>query len=314
MRRLRRTLQRRGLALVGALVVGWLVGGERGRLIQPSTRRWMRLAGWRQVLTWNWWEAYVYARWTNQYIGWAVKHVFPRLQPVEGERRWADTYHGKILPTALAQALVSVNEPVPLQDLEQIIPYATARDIVLQGPPDVAAYECGCRHARENPCQPTQVCMVIGQPFVDFVLEHNPDTSRRLTQAEAVALLQAEHERGHLHAAYFRVAMLNRMYAICNCCPCCCAGLEAMLKRGVPMVASSGYVAQVDPLVCQMCGTCEGVCPFQAIQVNGVARVDWDKCMGCGVCEGQCPEGAITLVLDARKGPPLDVRALIARS
>jgi ferredoxin len=32
--------------------------------------------------------------------------------------------------------------------------------------------------------------------------------------------------------------------------------------------------------------------------------------MGCGVCEGQCPEGAITLVLDARKGQPLDVRQL----
>jgi Pyruvate/2-oxoacid:ferredoxin oxidoreductase delta subunit len=30
--------------------------------------------------------------------------------------------------------------------------------------------------------------------------------------------------------------------------------------------------------------------------------------MGCGVCESQCPNDAITLVLDARKGLPLDVR------
>jgi ferredoxin len=32
--------------------------------------------------------------------------------------------------------------------------------------------------------------------------------------------------------------------------------------------------------------------------------------MGCGVCAGQCPEGAIVLARDARKGAPLDVRAM----
>jgi len=32
--------------------------------------------------------------------------------------------------------------------------------------------------------------------------------------------------------------------------------------------------------------------------------------MGCGGCEAQCPEDAIALVADARKGAPLDVRAL----
>jgi ferredoxin len=104
--------------------------------------------------------------------------------------------------------------------------------------------------------------------------------------------------------------MNNRFYAICNCCGCCCAGIEAMTKHGVPMVISSGYVAQIDQDKCQSCGTCEDACPFDAIHVNGSANVDWDKCMGCGVCEGQCPNDVITLVLDARKGEPLDIRKL----
>jgi ferredoxin len=152
--------------------------------------------------------------------------------------------------------------------------------------------------------------MVVGQPFVDFILEHNPQSSRRLTQEEAVELLRAERERGHLHAAYFKDVMLSRFYAICNCCKCCCGAIEAHTRRGVPMVTSSGYVAQVDEDVCKACGTCEDACPFGAIHVNGVSAVTWEKCMGCGVCEAKCPNDAVTLVRDERKGTPLDVRAL----
>lgn len=288
----------------------WIYG-ERGQILMPSTRRMFQAIGWRRALTRvDFLEAYFYGRWTRQYINLAVKYVIPRTHPIEGSNQWADGYHGKILPTELAQALISVNEDIALHNLEQIIPFPTARDLVLQTPLDVVAYECGCRTARQNPCQPTQVCMVVGQPFADFVLEHNPQTSRRLTQAEALELLQAEHDRGHLHAAYFREIMNNRFYAICNCCACCCAGIESMMKHGVPMVISSGYVAQIDQEACQTCGTCENACPFEAIQVNGSAQVDWEKCMGCGICEGQCPNDVITLVLDPRKGEPLDIRKL----
>ena len=77
------------------------------------------------------------------------------------------------------------------------------------------------------------------------------------------------------------------------------------------MVASSGYVAQVDEAQCQACGTCADACPFDAIEIDGVSHVIWEKCVGCGVCEGQCPDNAITLALDARKGAPLDVRQVV---
>jgi MinD superfamily P-loop ATPase len=83
-----------------------------------------------------------------------------------------------------------------------------------------------------------------------------------------------------------------------------------MVKRGAPMVIASGYVAQVDAARCQACGTCADACPFEAIHVDGTSHVTWETCMGCGICESQCPHDAIILALDARKGPPLDVRAL----
>jgi heterodisulfide reductase subunit A-like polyferredoxin len=58
------------------------------------------------------------------------------------------------------------------------------------------------------------------------------------------------------------------------------------------------------------CGTCEDVCPFQAIHVNGASAVDWERCMGCGVCVDHCPQQAMALLRDERKGIPLDVRIL----
>jgi Pyruvate/2-oxoacid:ferredoxin oxidoreductase delta subunit len=298
------------VGLILALMLAIWIVGERGGLLRRSTRAWLAEGGWRHFRRGDFLHAYVYSRWTNQYIGRAVRFVFPKLKPVEGERRWADEYHGKVLPIDLARKLVSVEQDIPRQDLEQIIPYSTARDLVLKAPLEIVAYECGCRHSRPNPCQPTQVCMVVGQPFADFILEHNPQSSRRITQSEAIQILEEEHARGHLHAAYFKDVMLNRFYAVCNCCKCCCGGIEAMRDHGVPMVTSSGYVAQIDDSHCQACGKCQDACPFGAIQVDGVSRVTWELCMGCGVCEGRCPNQAVSLVRDERKGIPLDISML----
>ena len=83
-----------------------------------------------------------------------------------------------------------------------------------------------------------------------------------------------------------------------------------MVKYGIPMIASSGYVAQVDEELCAACGTCEEACPFLAIKVDDNAAVNWENCMGCGACISQCPKEAISLVRDERKGTPMDVRAL----
>jgi len=297
-----------GVVLLAMLIL-WIIG-ERGHLLLPSTWAGMRAGGVRNLLNLNALHMYVYGRWTNQYLNTLINRIFPRLG-VLGWKWLGDRYHGKILTPDHAKAIITLNKDIPLRDLEQIIPYPMVRDLVLKGPPDIAVFECGCRHARPNPCKPTQVCMVVGQPFVDFVLEHNPQTSRRLTQAEALELLQAEHERGHLHSAWFKDACLNRFYSICNCCKCCCGGLEAMVKYGNPIVASSGYVAQVDEKLCAACGNCGNACPFKAIKIEESANVNWEKCMGCGVCEGQCPNGAISLLRDERKGIPLDVRQLV---
>jgi ferredoxin len=296
-----------GPVLFASLVL-WLLG-EHWRLLLKSTRSFMRELGVRRALSLDGLHAYVYGRWINQYVD-ILRHLFfPRIGPKRKER-WANHYHGKVITHDQAKAIITVDKGIPLRDLEQIIPYSTARNLVLKGPPDVAVVECACRHSSDVPCQPAQVCMAIGQPFVDFILEHRPDSSRKLTQTEALELLRSEHERGHLHSAWFKDVLLNRFYGICNCCKCCCAGIEAMAKYGIPMIASSGFVAQIDRERCTLCGICVDTCAFGALSCNDVAEVSWEKCMGCGVCVGQCSVEAVALVRDERKGTPLDVRLL----
>jgi len=297
------------LVVAAAAFVLWLFG-ERWRLAQPSTLRGLRGGGGAGGSRLSGLHAYVYGRWTNQYLAILIKRVFPRLDE-QGLKWWRDRYHAKVLTPGQAEAIVLHDHDLPRQDLgEQIIPYPLARDIVLTSAPDIAAYECACRHARPEHCEPTQVCMVVGRQYVDFLLEHNPQSTRRLTQAEAVELLRAEHGRGHVHSAWFKDAMDGRFYAICNCCSCCCAGIEAMTEYGSPMMASSGYVAQVDADECTGCGTCVETCPFGALSMDGVAHLLWDACMGCGACESQCQDECIELVRDEAKGMPLDVRLL----
>jgi ferredoxin len=280
----------------------------------------------------DWVHGYVYARWPYLYIGIATReHPLARFfGPVvrwlahrltsksagEGADQitFADTYHGKVVPLEAATQLVTVDEEITLTDLEKVIPYALARDIVLKNPDHIVALDCPCRASRPNPCLPLDVCLAIGEPFASFVAEHHPRRSRWITPEEAVEILRAEDERGHVHHAFFKDAMLGRFYAICNCCACCCGAMHAH-RHGTPMLASSGYVSRVDADLCTGCGTCTNSCQFGALALDdGLVVVDGTACMGCGVCVSKCTQGALALVRAPDRGEPLEIRELEAQS
>jgi Pyruvate/2-oxoacid:ferredoxin oxidoreductase delta subunit len=308
--------------------------GLKDWLIKPSTRAFIQEA--RRTPGYSFLDllhGYVYARWTYLYIGigtgehpaskWfaRVSGWFSRLttrtregEPAGTAVSFADTYHGKAVPLETAQQLVHVHAGLEIPDLEKVIPYKRARSIILQNPDHIAVLDCPCRLSRPHPCLPLDVCLVVGEPFASFVREHHPERSRWITPDEAVAILKAEDDRGHVHHAFFKDVMFDRFYAICNCCACCCGAMQAH-RSGTPMLASSGYLSQVDEDLCIACGDCSPYCQFGALEVvDGVNRVVYEKCMGCGVCVSKCQQGALSLVRDQAKGEPLEVCGLMAEA
>lgn len=49
----------------------------------------------------------------------------------------------------------------------------------------------------------------------------------------------------------------------------------------------------IDPILCDVCGTCVGVCPADAVIIEGDrVRIDHGRCVSCLACLVICPVGA----------------------
>ena len=248
----------------------------------------------------------------REYVKIAREWVIPNLPPAL--KTWlADRYHGKVLTYEAPREFLSWPKDIDLNHLpDQVIPYEYARDIIVKTPQEIAVIDCACREAAGNNCQPTQVCMIIGQPFVDFVMAKQPE-AKRLTTQEALDLIEEQHKLGRVQTAWFKDACMGRFYAMCNCCKCCCSGVKAMNEWHASVLAPSGYVAVSNPDLCNGCGKCVDHCIYSAIEVmHGKAHLHYDKCLGCGLCADICPTGSWTLKRDTRKGLPLRLKEVIA--
>lgn len=246
-----------------------------------------------------------------------LKHLV-RVDSKPFRNHISETYHGKVLRLTEAERIITINRDIELRKLDQLIPYRYAKDLILKNPHNIAVYECPCRAQKKSPCRPTEVCLVIGDPFVDLLRLFQPFRSRRISPDEALQILRDEDERGHLHTAWFKRAMLDRFYAICNCCNCCCLGMKFMADYGMKMLLPSGYRAAISE-ECLGCGACTRFCQFGALELvhnhdNSATRrrchVLSERCFGCGVCEGKCSVRAIRMLLDPEKSVPLDIEAL----
>ena len=83
-------------------------------------------------------------------------------------------------------------------------------------------------------------------------------------------------------------------------CTGCGADKQKYAYIGVHDCLAAARLPGGGPLSCQYgclgMGTCESVCPFDAIHVvDGVAKVDEDKCKACNQCVDICPRHIIAL-------------------
>jgi Pyruvate/2-oxoacid:ferredoxin oxidoreductase delta subunit len=228
-------------------------------------------------------------------------------------------YYSKVISLDAAEQLVTQDVDVNLEVPEAVVPFKLARNVILNHPEAIAVGTCPCRYTNpECSCMPApmEACMFLGDPHASFVAAHNP-RFRKITQKEAIEILEDCHKRGFVQCAYFKKDMGNRLYAICNCCSCCCGGVKAanLFNMGaLPFtnVAPSGYVASVGD-ECTACGECVERCQFHAIKLNddqSRAEVAFSNCMGCGVCEDVCPAGAVSMKLEPSKGGVFNLEEL----
>ncbi len=261
-------------------------------------------------------HGYVYFRWPNLYlkiIKKALENPTAVPEPIYEMcgSYLLETHHSKVLPIKEARRLIRIEEDISLTNLEQVVPFERARDIIIKNYDRIAVADCMCRGIQEDPRRPLDVCLFIGEPFSSFMVEHQLQHARWISQDEAVAILEREHQRGRFHTAWFKDAAGGRFYSICSCCSCCCLGMKAFRLFDKRVITSSGYVAKVNTAICEGCEACAEVCPFAAVTVSGKAQVNPGNCMGCGLCVDGCEQGALALCLDSSKPAPLDITQLI---
>lgn len=251
-------------------------------------------------------EGYLYGVRPDLYLrpakwAWAVRNL---------EGKTADEYHGKVITGRDAAKIVKLDRRISFQASDKVIPYRVARRVILEGNPPLAVMDCPCRAQKSDACEPRDVCMVVGDPFVSLIIGHKSGNARRITAEEALSILEQEEQRGHIHTAWFKTVMHDRFYTICNCCTCCCLGM-ASYYRNVPRITHSGYRPVSNQGECTECGACEAICPFGAVEcLEGPPLFDYTKCMGCGLCVSHCPIGATNLELAPERGVPLDLDRL----
>ena len=269
---------------------------------------------------------YIYFVFYRQYVtaflaaGRLLANRFGASRPVSlAFRNVYANYHAKVLTFNDARKILTLDHDLSMDadSAKKIIPFSAANQIIFSQPDFIAVMDCPCRLSRKHHCEPVNVCMAVGRTTAEFWLEHCAQWHvRKISQAEALELLQQSVRLNRIIAAWLKTETGGRTGVICSCCSCCCGGIEGMKlarklksKEKLTNIASSGYSVLIDREACISCGACARVCAFDACQPveGGSPLYDVEACLGCGVCIATCPSGARTLARDESKGVPLDV-------
>jgi len=71
--------------------------------------------------------------------------------------------------------------------------------------------------------------------------------------------------------------------------------VETPLQKGNVKYQPSHPV--IDHGKCNLCGICERICPYFALEITNRVVVNIQECFGCGLCESKCPAKAMSGVL-----------------
>jgi len=205
--------------------------------------------------------------------------------------------------TQLTRSMV-YEEHVPVTSV--ITSYESTREII-KGADFGAAAMCYCRHKRHHEGKPCKkgvpiegLCISLGKG-AQFLSRRG--FAEEKTKEELLDIIDRAHS---LNLTHVTDNVRNKPTFICNCCGCCCeimAGVQAGYYEGV---AKTGFIATIDPDLCEYCGTCFTACNIRAIGLDKnrghtkrserVSKVKDNICLGCGACISACDNKTISLI------------------
>lgn len=160
----------------------------------------------------------------------------------------------------------------------------------------ISVADCICRKEAklngEGCDYPIETCLSFGVA-AEYYIENG--IGREISADEAIKIIEEADKAGLVHAG----ANSKHLSNICNCCPCCCASMKGITKKGLDKhkFMNSLFESIIDEETCINCGTCVERCPVGAIEMDDNAVVSREKCLGCGLCASVCSEEAITIHL-----------------
>jgi len=147
---------------------------------------------------------------------------------------------------------------------------------------------CGCREGRGKCARSrVDVCLIFAGSFPG-----SGTSKRQVTRADVEEIL-CEATDKRLVTRPFRDETRTTTEGICFCCDDCCGYFLDPSER----CDKGEFVEHTEPLKCNNCGECVGVCHFKVRTMNeGELLADSDSCYGCGLCVDVCPEKCIELI------------------
>jgi ferredoxin len=157
---------------------------------------------------------------------------------------------------------------------------------VFRNAQSIAVQNCGCRLHYSRCGKPLEVCFLLNETGEHSITKGR---ARSVSLSEAVDITRKADQYGLVHLTLYQPD--HEIYALCNCCPCCCHDLQLMkCYNRRELVARSEYVAVTDRDSCTDCGTCVERCVFDARTFDdGRMLYNPDLCLGCGLCVTVCP-------------------------
>ena len=190
---------------------------------------------------------------------------------------------------------VEIPVEAQLPDPRQVVPLDVASELV-RSQRVVGISECYCRAMKDfqgEHCEkPRETCFVFNE-FAESLIDQG--IARRLDLPEALSILVGAEKAGLVHNAD---NFQGQIRSLCNCCSCCCPGLQAAVRGQKNVQAVSRYVVSFTAEKCEHDYACVQACPIDAIrQDGGDPLINLETCFGCGQCVPACPSGALSMLV-----------------